>query len=567
MMRRTVRLSVPDSSWLDRWFGHADRHRWLVRVNLLLSLCAFVIVASLILGGGTRGGFLSDAILEFLAIPLLLVTLWRLFEAPWTKQMRIALSFCFAIAALPLVQLIPLPPWLWTALPNRQPSAAAFDLLRHAVPWMPISVSPHDTWLSALSLLPPLAIFLATLLLTYRERRWLSLVVLTVGTFSVFIGLVQVAQGPESLLRFFEVTNPTEAVGFFANRNHFAALVYALTLFAAAWTVNAAVAAQIGRNRKQYDTTSIVAAIGCFTLLIVFLSGEAMARSRAGLGLTIVALFGAFALGFSDRRAGTGFTPSKLLFSAIALALVFAVQFTLYRIMERFEIDPLADARLTFVHNTIEAAKTYMPLGSGLGTFVPVYGLFEKPEDTLVNTYANHAHNDAVEVWLETGMVGLVLMGLFVIWLVLRSVDIWRSAPPLGAREIDWSLARAATIVVALIVAHSFVDYPLRTGAMMAIMSFACALLIEPPVGAEDAFEPQTVRKRTRHRRGHKSSPVLARLRSMPSASTEPTDVPPRSPDGRWGTNIQWPEEWRKSSEPGSAETTGKSPTSPKPRP
>ena len=69
-----------------------------------------------------------------------------------------------------------------------------------------------------------------------------------------------------------------------------------------------------------------------------------------------------------------------------------------------------------------------MPIGSGLGTFVPVYAMFEKPEDASP-TYVNHAHNDILEVWLETGVLGLVLMGLFVVWLVRRSVEIWRSAP------------------------------------------------------------------------------------------------------------------------------------------
>ena len=119
-----------------------------------------------------------------------------------------------------------------------------------------------------------------------------------------------------------------------------------------------------------------------------------------------------------------------------------------------------------------------------LGTFVPVYPMFEKPEGASP-AYVNHAHNDILEVWLETGVLGLVLMGLFAVWLVRRSVAIWRSTPPDGASDLDWSLARAATIVIGLIIAHSFVDYPLRTGAMMAIMAFACALLIEPPVGAE----------------------------------------------------------------------------------
>ena len=204
---------------------------------------------------------------------------------------------------------------------------------------MPISVSPYKTWLSALSLLPPLAIFLGTLLLSYRERRWLSLVILAVGVLSVFVALIQVAQGAQKLPRL---------RGFFANRNHFAALLYCLTLFAVAWTVHASAVAGPASNRREYDTASIVGSIGGFTVIVVLLAGEAMARSRAGLGLTIVALFAAFALGFSDRRVGSRTTFNKLLFGAIALVVIFSAQFALYRIMERFAVDPLQDEPINF---------------------------------------------------------------------------------------------------------------------------------------------------------------------------------------------------------------------------
>ncbi len=53
-----------------------------------------------------------------------------------------------------------------------------------------------------------------------------------------------------------------------------------------------------------------------------------------------------------------------------------------------------------------------MPLGSGLGTFVPVYQTFEKPSDIAV-TYVNHAHNDLLEdlseVFLPTAGGGMAL--------------------------------------------------------------------------------------------------------------------------------------------------------------
>ena len=543
--------------------------RWLGQSGLLFCLCAFVVTASLVLGGGTRGGFLSDAILQLLSVPLLLVALWNLFECPLTKQTRAPLLFCLVLVLVPLIQLVPLPPWLWTALPGRDLSTEAFEILGQPAPWMPISVSPHETWLSALSLIPPVAIFLAVLQLDYRERRWLSLVFLSVGVISVFVGLLQIAQGPESLLRFFEITNPTEAIGFFANRNHFAAFLYGLTLFAMAWAIHATALGERAGHRR-YDTLLVVAAVGVFTLLVVLLAGQIMARSRAGLGLTIIALLGGVALGASDRRLKSSVTPAKLLIGASALVLIFGVQFALYRVMERFAVDPLEDARLPFGRNTIEAAFAYMPFGSGLGTFVPVYATFERPEDTIPNSFANHAHNDFLELWLSTGVVGLALAGMFVIWLGLRSFELWRNAPAAGASELDWTLARSATIIMGLLLAHSLVDYPLRTGAMMAVMAFACALLIEPPLGAEASakqartVEPKRKRLADMASVAHAVPPAVPTPKSTPIGQSS-SEVGSLLPDQRWGADVDWPDEWSKSSERSSPSDDAKSRTGPKP--
>ena len=218
-------------AWLKLCAGEINlRLQRTQALDPLFYACAFMVAASLVLGGGARSGRLTEVILSLLAIPLLAWGVWRLFETDVTRQMRWALGFCGALVALPLLQLIPLPPSLWTLLPHREISAASFSLIGEDAPWMPISVTPEATWLSALSLLPPLSVFLGVMLLGYRDRRWLSVVILTVGVVSVFFGLLQVAQGPTSKLRFYDFTNPTEAVGFFANRNHFAALVYSLVL-------------------------------------------------------------------------------------------------------------------------------------------------------------------------------------------------------------------------------------------------------------------------------------------------------------------------------------------------
>ena len=558
-------------------------------------LCLVLIAASLVLGGGTRGGFLSDAILQLIAIPILCVALWRLLEVPLTRQMKAALFFVAAMVAIPLVQLIPLPPWLWSALPGREPLVETFSLLGKQLPWMPISVVPSETWISALSLIPAIAIFITTLQLSYHDRRWLTVVFLAIGLFAVFLGLIQAAQGLESPWRFYEFTNFEEAVGFFANKNHFAALLYSLILLSAAWLVHTAAGAVLQFEQRNYSAASMAAMLGAFTLVVAFLAGVAIARSRMGLLLTMVALLGALALGASGRRvggkaSGGNFVATRLLVVAVVIGLIFSAQYALYGIMERFAKDTLEDARFAFTRNTIEAAIAYMPFGSGLGTFVPVYAMFEKPRDLIVGAYANHAHNDVLELWLTTGVLGLPLLGMFLAWAALRSFEIWRSAPPRGADGLDWSLVRAATLMIALLVAHSFVDYPLRTGAMMAVMAFACALLIEPPPEAgpwqwqwlqqlwtrlqpalgmvQDGVQPEIASEARSPVTTPRSIPQLSEPSPDPAIPAEPpsprpvpallpTPAPtlPAQPSGgsslpperRWGTDLNWPEEWSQS--------------------
>ncbi len=472
-----------------------------MRSGVLFYFSAVLLAASVVLGGGTRGGFLSDVILQVISVPLIIVALWRLARPGVARGVRWAIAACLLLLLLPLLQLLPLSPQIWSLLPARSEVTAAYALLNVVPAWLPVSVSPRDTWLAALSLLPPIALFAGVALLAADGRRRLSVVVLAVGVASVFLGLLQVAQGPASPLRFFAFTNLTEAVGFFANRNHFAALLFCLTLLAAAWAADATWNFETRSARQRFELAAIGPLALSFIVLVVLVAAQTTARSRAGLGLTIVALFGAFALTVPDRirrrqQGGQGRFSSRLMMGAVIVAVVFGLQFSLYRILDRFEADPLADARLTFARTTITAAKAFMPLGAGVGSFVPVYAAAEPPQDVLANTFANRAHNDVLEAWLETGVVGLALMALFGLWLLVRAFALWRPASSDG-RIVDHALPRAAVLVVALLIAHSLVDYPLRTGALMAMFAFASALLLPPPVDPTAAQRDRRGRRAT----------------------------------------------------------------------
>jgi hypothetical protein len=199
----------------------------------------------------------------------------------------------------------------------------------------------------------------------------------------------------------------------------------------------------------------------------------------------------------------------------------------------------LADARLPFARNTIAAAKAYMPFGSGLGTFMPVYQLFEKPTD-VATTFANHAHNDLLEVWLETGVLGPVLIGVFLFWFARASLRAWRpSNVPTG--ELDRGLARAASIAIALLGAHSLVDYPLRTSALAAVAAFTLALLI--PAVNERRNQLKTPRRDTGSSNPRRKDQHDEEQPPAPERIKRPSKPRPHEP---WGQSIVWPPSWQK---------------------
>jgi O-antigen ligase len=509
--------------------GRSARRDWA-----FLATVGFVL-AGLTMGGGAAVGFLSDVAIQLLAIPVLLVSLWRYLGIPAAERPGWAVTLATLVVALPALQLVPLPPSIWTELPGRQLLVDSYIFLGRELPWAPISVAPTGTWLSLVSLLPPLAVFFATLLMSFRQRRQLSVVILAFGGLSVFLGLSQIAEGESSPLRFFVNTNASEAVGFFANRNHFAALLYIMILFAAAWASDTAMLAVAAPAERRFEAATILPVMASFTLLVMFVAGEVMTRSRAGLGLTIAALLGAFLLAYSDRRRVSGMTPAKLLLGLAVLTSIFLVQLALYRVLERFGGDPLADSRIPFARNTLDAALAFFPVGSGLGTFVAVYGAFEKTNDLLPNTFANHTHNDVIELWLETGVAGAFVGALCAIWVLRHSLRVWR-AGSWGTRGVDLLLARAASLAIGLVIAHSLFDYPLRTGAIMILLAFCCALLTTPAGHAhtEDGANESSA---GRH------EPIFH------PAPTGNGPGPARHPalgGERWGKGIEWPDAWRR---------------------
>jgi O-antigen ligase len=469
--------------------------------NMLFFLSGSVLTAALLAGGGTHAGFLADIALQLLAIPLLCAALWPAFsqESSRRKSARLALWVCGIAALVSTIQLCPLFFDYWSGRPGGLLKGAGElpPLLRTPA----VSLTPEASWAAALSLTVPLAVFAATVQLRLDQRIRLCVLLAGLGALSLLLGFLQVAQGSESFLRFYEVTNPSEAVGFFANRNHFAALLNVTLVLAAVWFWMAAEAAS---GWKAFESRSILWLAAAASFFVATASGLAMARSRAGMGLAIVALLGIVLMSFKQSPA-TGASRgqvggSRAVLAAALFAVLFAVQFGLGTMLSRFEGDPLEDARPALSRTAFKTAFEALPFGTGLGSFVRVYATTEKSEDAGA-AFANRAHNDAVELFLETGLLGASLLLAFLVWYARRTWAAWQPGnPPLASM-----LEKAASLIVGLLLLHSLVDYPLRTTALGAVFSFFCAVLAVP--ATTPAPSEQANRKPGGRERPHKAAP------------------------------------------------------------
>lgn len=414
--------------------------------------------------GGSAQGIWANVVLQLAAIAI--ITWAFLDRRPDPQPLAVRrLGVLIALAlALIAVQLIPLPPELWTALPGRDLIGDGFALLGLPSAWQPISLAPYDTAATALTLLPPLAILAAMIWVKPSPSRWIAVIVIAATVAGVMIGALQVASSDPatSPWYFYRYSNFGVATGFFANSNHMATLLLVAIPFVVALT--SAVAQGTEDVRKRYAA----AAMGIGGLAVVFV-GLAINGSLAGFGLAPMVTIASVILILRLRRGWlrTGAMVAGLLTLAVFVAVVATP------LGERFSSAGAAtsiETRQDMRVHSVQAIREFGPVGSGLGTFLPVYALFENP-DAIDRTYVNHAHNDYLELALEMGIAGIALILLFFAWWLVAARRLLKSP------AYD-QYAAAALVASAAVLIHSAVDFPLRTASISGLFAMCLALML-----------------------------------------------------------------------------------------
>jgi len=363
------------------------------------------------------------------------------------------------VVAVPALQLLSIPAGLWLHPPARAQLAA--DLQSAAVGstsqrW---TLSPDATERGLWQLLPAIAAFLAALLIAPLQRRRVLQVLVAMVAFNVLFAFFQAGLPPDSPLRLFDFSSGFG--GLFPNKNQQGtSLLVGIAL---------AVGLAADAHRRAMRETTRSRAVWLYAgLALLFVLVMPLSNSRAGVALALPTLVlavvctGALPLArIRDWRVAVG-----------ATGLVAIAGIGLWSALGWLGVDEMDEIRHVMRSTAMQLGHEQAPLGSGIGSFVPVFeqGL---PERLLFPQYINHAHNEYAQWWLTGGWLAMAaLAGV----LAVLAVAAWRAMQVRGRSA--GPITGGTLVAIVAVLAHSWVDYPLRTLAFMATTSALMGLLL-----------------------------------------------------------------------------------------
>lgn len=432
----------------------------------------FIIVGGLLGGGGSRFP-MQEMVVQLAAV----IALFFSFRGKKgtslshrdIRQAKWVVCFLIAIAVFIVVQLIPLPPVLWQAIPGREMLAEASILLGEPAAWRPISIDPDLTIVSSLALVVPIASFFIVKSLNTAQQSLLLWLVVSVVFVNLIVGGMQAFSGGNDFY-LYDTAHKGLPIGLFGNRNHMGIMLLLGMILSVPL---------ICHRFEQLDFNK-VATMTFFILTFAFGIVATNSRSVAVLATLTISLIAILSVPVKQKRSGY-----------IAVAVIVGGLSTLVTVMSangKFGVvsglagrfDQVGDHRYEFWPTALTTLSHYFPFGSGLGTFDTAFRTQEKLE-VLGTHYVNHAHNEYLEVGIEMGVLGIFLLLCSVFWLLKYTIQLIFRYRAEGASSLP-SFAGYGLICLAL---HSLVDYPLRSLSIAMISGILVAVMISSDTSKE----------------------------------------------------------------------------------
>ena len=447
-------LKVSRTSLVSKQVGRAE---W--QLYGLVALAVFV-------GGGGAGAAAKNMVVQTAGLTLLAINkplvIKFLKEAPLFFR-----ALILASVALPVLQLVPLPPVVWQGLPGRDLIVQSFAIVGIEGRWWPISVYPLRTAIAVSGLIAPLCVVILAHSVSGRAiERTLKMLIL-LGWANVSLGVIQLATANHVGYLFSERASPERMYGFFANHNTTGIFFVAISC------------CSIGISK--FHTNGIERIFYRNLSFAVFVLAVIMTQSRSSISIMILVLLyvifveikasGSHSLRGRPRIFGTRIlAASGATILAVAAIGLIATSDRGVAVIERYN-GLSKDPRFKIWQDSIASAKRFMPVGAGVGAFDTVFQLDESLEN-LAPGRAGRAHNELLEVAIEAGVVGLLMLAAWLSWLLLMvRRNLFKAQPPSSA---------AATVALICIGLQSLVDYPLRSQAGLCLAATFAVIAMCP---------------------------------------------------------------------------------------
>ncbi len=458
---------------LTKTFANIKRNAVEPRVQFYAFVVFFGIV--FLTGGGSRDDIQSLVLLRPIAILFCGYALVTMDPVNWRGR-KFPLLVAVSLMLLLILQLVPLPPSIWTGLPQRQIFADIAAIASIEQPWRPLSLSPSKTLNSLFSLAVPIAAMMLYLNLDRKHRQRVLPVFIVLCAISAMLALLQLAGPSRGPLYLYRISNFDNGVGLFANRNHQGVMLSVAIVMLGSYAA----------SLKPNVSLSSLKFYGSVATILVFVPLIFVTGSRAGLLLMAPGLltalffiyFGRY-LSESASRSRRSPSPKKWTFSprnlvllagagAVAVFVALPVIFSRSLAYDRlFGTNELSELRLQVLPTLLDMSKDYLPWGSGFGSFEYLYKIYE-PRDLLSPSYLNQAHNDWLQLIIEGGIPAILIAIAAIIWFFTRMIKLmlnWR------ASQFSKYTALMCAVVTAFFLAASVADYPLRVPSVIAVFA------------------------------------------------------------------------------------------------
>lgn len=424
---------------------------WARERGELMAVGAYLAILSLF-GGGLVGWTPGIIVAVAATIVFAVAAAWRDGFVSLARASLAGRAALVGVAVLPFVQILPIPPEMWWALPGQDLRRAALTLVGAADSWQPLSVEPVSTALIAVLAAGFTALVAMLLRLSDVDFRRALRIVFILSLLGIAAGLLQVASGGQFPQP--QIDNPeANMLGFYANKNHMAlAIASSILLFGLVISRDA-----MAPNKRRFA----VAGYAAFALICIVTT-----NSRAGLGLGVLA----FAIVLADLARGV---PLRYRIAAVvgmgALVAVVLSSSAFETVSDRVE-DVGSDLRWRIASWSLPLAERYWLFGGGAGTYKT---LFQANEELawVKPTYVNAAHDDYLQLIIETGLPGCALLLLLIVSVASQARTV-RALPRRDPRRREAMFGYAVLLLFAL---HSAVDYPLRRPAEWTLFAIALA--------------------------------------------------------------------------------------------